>query len=69
MKDAMKGSSVIASAGIIGSGNILVIITSEIIWPKANIIAIYIKAEKCKLENKLQIPKNESKVNSHPLMK
>lgn len=69
IKVAIKGYRVIATAGIIGSGNIRLIITKETICPRDNIIAMYIKPAKCKLEKRLQMPQNESKSQSQPLMK
>lgn len=60
IKVAMKGYRVIATAGMIGSGNIRLIMTKETICPKDSIIAMYIKPAKCRLENRLQIPQNES---------
>lgn len=65
----MQGYKVIPSAGIIGSGNILVTIKTEIICPKASTIAIYMKDAKCLLVNKLSIPQKESKSKVAPLKK
>lgn len=46
MKLENTGSRVIASAGIIGSGNIREIMTIEIICPKDSRMAMYIKPAK-----------------------
>lgn len=60
IKVAMNGYKVIAKAGIIGSGNILVIKTKDTICPRESIIAIYIKPVKCKFEKRLHIPQKGS---------
>jgi hypothetical protein len=56
----MKGSRVMANAGIMGSGNIRVIMKMEISWPNERMIAINMNPVKWRLENKLQIPQKES---------
>jgi hypothetical protein len=45
---------------MIGSGNILVIRTKDIICPSESTIAINIKPAKCKFEKRLHIPQKES---------
>ena len=66
---AMKGYRVMARAGMIGSGNMRLMATIEMICPKDKMIAIYMKPAKCLLEKMLQIPQKESKLQSQPLMK
>ena len=46
IKLAKKGYKVMAIAGIIGSGNILDTIKTEINWPKSRTIAIYMNEVK-----------------------
>lgn len=69
MREAMNGSRVMARAGMIGSGNILVIIKMEISWPSERMIAMNMKPEKWRFENRLQIPQKESNSKLHPWRK
>lgn len=68
-KQARNGYSVMAIAGMIGSGNILVTIKTETIWPKARTIAMYKKEVKWESLNILNIPQNGSKSKVAPLKK
>jgi len=67
--DAMNGSRVVARAGMMGSGNIRVTITSETICPSDSNIPMKRKPVKCLLEKILKKPQKESKVHSQPLIK
>lgn len=69
IKEAKNGYRVIAIAGIIGSGNILVTKSTEMSWPKSSTIAIYMKEVKCESLMILKMPQNESKSKVAPLKK
>ena len=69
MKLPMKGSSVSARAGMIGSGNMRVTRKTEIICPKARTMAMYMKETKCESVKMLKIPQNSSKLKLPPLRK
>ena len=66
---AMNGSSVMASAGTMGSGNMLVIMTIDIICPIKRIIAMYMNPAKCWSVKMLQMPQKESKSKLQPWKK
>lgn len=69
MKLENIGSRVKAKAGMMGSGNILDIMTMDIICPRERMIAMYMNPEKWAYENKLNNPQNELKSNVAPLKK